>query len=221
MIGGEFYGAIAATVGAALAGWLLDRWLGVRSRIAGWWRSVQARKSMTEAMVASWPTALDFISKAEEREEKSAAREVKITASFTAIREHLQRQDTTLERIAAQLWGQMKLDPQARFQCDHEGRNEQVNAAYAAIMRVGEFDLMGFGWKNRVVEDDRMEYDRAAGQAFREHRKFERAVRFVRGDGSRFRGLVRIEPYPEDPADLADGRHPLWFGSVVVVEELH
>lgn len=219
-MGGEFYGAIAATIGAAFGAWLLDRWLGVRARTGNWWRTVKARKQATEAMVQSWPTALRFIEGAEAREEKTAAREVRVTAEFAAIREHLERQDSALDRISAQLWGQMKLDPQARFQCDHAGRNEQVNAAYAAIMRVGEFDLMGFGWKNRVVEDDRTEYDRAAGQAFREHRKFERAVRFVRGDGSRFRGLVRIEPYPEDPADLADGRHPLWFGSVVVVEEL-
>lgn len=219
-MGGEFYGAVLAAFGAAFGAWLIDRWLGVRTRIGGWWRSVKARKQATEAMVQSWPTALRFIEGAEAREEKTAAREVRVTAEFTAIREHLERQDSALDRISAQLWGQMKLDPQARFQCDHMGRNEQVNAAYAAIMRVGEFDLMGFGWKNRVVEEDRPEYEKAAGQAFREHRKFEKAVRFRRGDGSTFRGLVRIEPYPEDPADLADGRHPLWFGSVVVVEEL-
>ena len=219
-MGGEFAGAIAATVGAALGAWLLDRWLGVRTRVASWWRSLQSRKSMTEAMVASWPTALEFISGAQKREDATAAREIRITAEFTAIRDHLKRQDSALDRISAQLWGQMKLDPQARFQCDHLGRNEQVNAAYAATMRVGEFSLMGFGWKNRLVEEDRREYEAAAAQAFREHRKFECAVRFMRGDGTRFRGLVRVEPYPEDPADLADGRHPLWFGSVVVVEDL-
>lgn len=219
-MGGEFYGAIAATIGAAVGAWLLDRWLGVRMRIGNWWRTIKSRKSMTEAMVASWPTALEFISKAQEREEKAAAREVRVTAEYKALREHLERQDATLERISAQLWGQMKLDPQARFQCDQEGRNEQVNAAYAATMRVGEFDLTGYGWKNRIVEEDRREYEAASVQAFREHRKFERAVRFRRGDGTMFRGLVRIEPYPEDPADLADNRHPLWFGSVVVVEEL-
>lgn len=175
---------------------------------------------MTDAMVASWPTALDFISKAQEREDKSAARDVRITAEFKGISEHLERQDGVMDRIAAQIWAAERFDVQAKFQCDHTGRNEQVNAAYAITMRVGEFDLMGFGWKNRVVEEDRREYEAAAAQAFREYRKFERAVRFVRGDGSRFRGLVRIEPYPEDPADLSEGRHPLWFGSVAVVEEL-
>lgn len=200
---------------------LLGTWAAVKWRsVRDWFRSVKARKAATEAMVTSWPTALRFIEGAEAREEKTAAREVRVTAEFAAIRGHLERQDSALERISAQLWGQMKLDPQARFQCDHAGRNEQVNAAYAAIMRVGEFDLMGYGWKNRVFDPDRREYEALAAQAFREHRKFERAVRFVRGDGTMFRGLVRIEPYPEDPADLADGRHPLWFGSVVVVEEI-
>lgn len=219
-MGGEFAAAIAATIGAAFGAWLLDRWLGVRARIGTWWRSVKARKSATEAMVQSWPTALQFIANAQERDEAQAAREVRVTCEMKLIREHLTRQDNTLELISAQLWGQMKLDPQARFQCDHHGSNEQVNAAYAKTMRVGEFDLLFFGWKNHILEEDRAEYDAAAAQAFREHRKFERTARFRRGDGTRFRGLVRIEPYPEDPSDLAEGRHPLWFGSLIAVEEL-
>lgn len=213
MIGSEFYGAIAAVFGAAIGAWLLDRWLGVRVRIGNWWRTIKSRKATTEAMVSSWPTALAFIEGAQSREERAAARDVRITAEFASLH-------AKLDNITARQWGQMKLDPQARFQCDHSGANEQVNSAYAGTMRVGEFDLMGYGWKNRVVEEDLPEYEAAAAKAFREHRKFERTVRLQRGDGTRFRGLVRIEPYPEDPADLADGRHPMWFGSVVVVEDL-
>lgn len=171
-------------------------------------------------MLDSWPTVFQFVGEAKAREDKNAARDVRVTAEFTALREHLGRQDATLDGIAAQLWGAMRLDPQSLFQCDNAGRNVQVNAAYAKLMRVGEFDLMGFGWKNRLAETGRDDFERAAAQAFREHRKFERTVTFQRGDGTRFRGRVRLEPHPEDPAELQDGRQPLWFGSVTPVEEV-
>lgn len=216
----EMWGALAATLGTAIGAWLLDRWLGVRSRVVNWWRSVKARKSGTEAMVASWPTALKFIEEAKTREDAAEAREARLTGEFQAIRGHLSRQDSALEHIAAQLWGALRFDVQAKFQCDTTGRNVQVNAAYASLMRVGEFELMGYGWKNRVLDEDRRDYEQQAGQAFREHRKFERTVRFQRGDGTVFRGRVRLEPHPEDPQDLAEGRDPLWFGSVTLVEEI-
>ena len=219
-MGGEFTGAIAAVLGTAIGAWLLDRWLGVRKGVANWYRSVKARKSQSEAMVASWPTALEYISQAEIRDKAAAEREARVTGEFQAFREHLSRQDAMLDHISAQLWSARRFSMQAEFQCDHTGRNVQVNAAYAAMMRVGEFDLHGYGWKNRVAEEDRREYEAAAAQAFREHRKFERTVQFQRGDGTRFRGRVRLEPYPEDPADLADGREPLWFGIVTFVEEM-
>lgn len=139
----------------------------------------------------------------------------------------LDGQDTMLEAIAAaqaalaaSQWAQMRFDLQARFQCDHTGRNIQVNDAYAKMMRVGERQLLEYDWKNAVVPDDRYHYERDAAQAFREHRRFERTVRFRRGDGTTFLGHVRIEPYPEDPTDLADGHHATWFGSVVVIEEI-
>lgn len=203
---------------AALAG--LTAWAGVkRQRIRSWYRSVKARKEANDAMVRSLPTVMEFIADAKTREDKNAARDVRVTAEFTALREHLARQDSALENIAAQLWGAMKLDPQARFQCDNTGRNIQVNAAYAQMMRVGEFDLLGYGWKNRLPDSGRAEYEQASAQAFKEHRRFERAVVFCRGDGSRFRAVVRIEPYPEDPADLKSGT-ARWFGSVTYVEEV-
>lgn len=140
--------------------------------------------------------------------------------SSDKLHKRLDGQDGVLEGIAAQLWAGRRFSIQAEFQCDVAGRNAQVNAAYANLMRVGEIELVGFGWKNRVVEEDRHDYESAAAQAFHEHRKFERTVRFQRGDGTRFRGRVRLEPFPESVEDLAEGREPLWFGTVTLVEEL-
>ena len=140
--------------------------------------------------------------------------------SSDRLDKRLDGQDSMLELISAQLWAARRFSVQAEFQCDHTGRNVQVNAAYASMMRVGEIELTGFGWKNRVVEEDRHDYESDAAQAFREHRKFERTVRFQRGDGTRFRGRVRLEPFPESFEDLVEGRDPLWFGTVTLVEEL-
>lgn len=217
----DFVTAIVVVLGTAFGGWLLDRWLGVRKAVVNWWRSVKSRKSMTEAMVSSWPSALDFISKAQQREDATAARELRMTGEIKAVREHLDRQDSVLESIGAQLWSVKRFSVQAEFQCDNTGRNVLVNAAHVSLMRVSDRDLLDYNWKNRVVEEDRREYEAFQRQAFKEHRKFERTVRFQRGDGTRFRGRVRLEPYPEDPADLAEGRDALWFGTVTVVEELN
>ena len=140
--------------------------------------------------------------------------------SSDKLDKRLDGQDSMLDLISAQLWAARRFSVQAEFQCDHAGRNVQVNAAYASMMRVGEIELTGFGWKNRVVEEDRHDYESAAAQAFGEHRKFERTVRFQRGDGTRFRGRVRLEPFPESFEDLVEGRDPLWFGTVTLVEEL-
>ena len=200
----------------AVGAWVAVRW----RRIRDWMRSAKARKAATEAMVNSWPTAMEYISGSKMRDDAAQLREVRVTSEFQAIREHLERQDKTLDAIESQLWGQMKLDPQARFICDASGRNTQVNSAYANEMRVGELDLTGFGWKNRIDPAERADYERSAVQAFKEHRKFERTVTFVRGDGTRLLGMVRLIPHPEDPEDLADGRLPLWFGSLVKVKEV-
>ena len=210
--------AIEWGVPAALAG--ASAWVAVKRRaIRDRWRKRRQRRESQDAMLDSWPTVFQFVGEAKVREDKNAARDVRVTAEFTALREHLGRQDATLDGISAQLWGAMKLDPQARFQCDHTGRNLQVNAAYAQMMRVGEFNLLGYGWKNRLAETGRAEYEQAAAQAFKEHRRFERAVVFCRGDSTCFRAVVRIEPYPEDPADLKSG-NARWFGSVTYVEEV-
>lgn len=216
-MGSEFTGAIAAALGTAIAAWFLDRWLGVRSRISNWWRSVKARKTATEAMVNSWPTAMEFISDAKMRDDKTAAREVRVTAEFTGLREHLERQDEKLNTIMAQQWGSMKLDPQARFICDSEGRNSEVNTAYAQLLRVGESSLKAFGYKNYIDPAHLAKYMTAALQAVKEHRRFEGTVVMVRGDGSKFLAHVRLEPYPEDPLH-GDASH--WFGAMTKVEEI-
>lgn len=214
-------GALVAVFGTALGAWLLDRWLGVRAKVGAWRGKRKARRAALDDFIHEhMPALVRFVDSIAERDDKATQRETRITTQIQAFGEHLSRQDAVLDNIAAQLWAAARFDVQARFQCDHTGRNIAVNAAYAKLMRVSEFELGEWRWKNCLDENDAQRYIEVVQRCFREHRRFEGQAIFKRGDGTRFRGRVRLEPHPEDAADLAEGRYPTWFGSVLLIEEL-
>ena len=199
-------GTSLAAIGGA---WL--KW--GRKRLARWRTARAERRDRFDAMLSDFPAFRDQIT--EVRDNSS-----RVQGQLRGFDRRMSAQDKMLEHIAAAQWAAMRFDLQARFQCDHTGRNQQVNDAYAKMMRLGERALLEYDWKNTVFEEDRPQYERDVEQAFREHRRFERTVRFKRGDGTKFLGHVRIEPYPEDPEDLLEGRQATWFGNVIVVEEI-
>ena len=209
--------ALEYGIPAALAG--LAAWAGVkRKAIRDRLRKSRHRRDALDAFIeCQMPTLTEFVNGMKAREDAAAAREVRITTEFAALGDHLKRQDAKLESILARVWGAMKLDPQARFHCDENGRNLEVNSAYAKMLRTGEASLLGFGYKNFIDPAGRDGYIRAEMQAFKEHRRFEGNVVMIRGDNSRFLAHVRLEPYPEDPED---GPALNWFGSVTVIEEI-
>src|SRR5574343_1030653 len=194
-------GTSLAAIGGAWLKWGRKRW----SR----WRTDRAeRRDRFDAMLSEFPAFRDQIT--EVRDNSS-----RVQGQLRGFDKRMSAQDKMLEHIAAAQWAAMRFDLQARFQCDPTGRNIQVNDAYAKMMRVGERALLEYDWKNCLAEVDRPAYEVDVAQAFRAHRRFERTVRFKRGDGTKFLGHVRIEPYPEDPQDLTEGRHATWFGSVI------
>lgn len=217
----ETIGWIVPLVLAGL-GWIF------RATIGRWWRALRellgkrrARSDALDVFIRThMPVLVDFVTSSREREAKATQRETRITTQMQAFGEHLSRQDDKLDSIAAQLWASARFDVQARFRCDHNGRNLSVNDAYAKLMRVSEFELGELRWKSRLDEQDAERYLTSVQRCFREHRRFEGQAIFRRGDSTRFRAHVRIEPYPEDADDLDDGKHPTWFGSILLLEEL-
>lgn len=209
------WGIPAAATG--LSAWAAVKHRAIRERF----RKRRMRREALDTFLADQMPALrEFVSGTREREDKVQARETRITTELKGFREHLNRQDGMLYDIVAQLWAAARFDVQARFQCDHNGQNVAVNAAYAKLLRVSEFELGDWRWKNCLDESDAARYIEHVQRCFREHRRFEGQAIFRRGDGTRFRGHVRLEPHPEDAADLQDGRSPTWFGSVLLIEEL-
>lgn len=200
----------AAGLLALLWGWIK----GIRPKLAEAKRKRKARAEQSEAMLASWPTVVEGSTRNTQQFEALGAL---IENMLTGFNSRLDTQDKALETIMAQQWGQMKLDPQARFICDSIGKNTQVNAAYEKLMRTSAAQLLQYGYKNFIDPAQLANYMAAVIAAFKEHRRFEGTVVMVRGDHSRFLAHIRLEPYPEDPND---GNASHWFGAVTLVGEI-
>ena len=123
----------------------------------------------------------------------------------------LDDQNRVLSNISAMIHGEMELDPTPRFICDSDGRNLNVNTAYARLVGCGRDELMGFGYQRFLPNDTNPGYAADFNNAAEQHRSFERAVRIRRPDGSELIAQVRIVPHPEHepPAHY-------WVGVVTV-----
>ncbi len=207
---------LLAAIGVALSGILVTQWTLRTRRIAEWRRKRQAIAASREAMFQTWPTVQKSLDDLGAQFKDAGVERGRITREFAALNERLDKQDVALAQIKAMQWGQMALDPQMRFVCTSDGRNELVNSAYAKELRVGEDELLGYGYKNRIAPEDEGPYIAKWERAAREHRPFEDTVTFIRGDGSRFVGHVRLEPYPRD---IRIGPATHWFGVVTKVKE--
>lgn len=109
----------------------------------------------------------------------------------------LDDQNRVLSNISAMIYGEMELDPTPRFICDSDGRNLNVNTAYARLVGCGRDELMGFGYQRFLPNDINPEYIADFNAAAEQHRSFERAVRIRRPDGTEVHANVRIVPHPE------------------------
>lgn len=124
----------------------------------------------------------------------------------------LDNQNRVLSNISAMIHGEMELDPTPRFICDSDGRNLNVNTAYARLVGGGRDELMGFGYQRFIPNELNPGYTTDFNSATEQHRSFERAVRIRRSDGSELLAQVRIVPHPENepPAHY-------WVGVVTAV----
>ena len=109
----------------------------------------------------------------------------------------LDDQNRVLSNISAMIHGEMELDPTPRFICDSDGRNLNVNTAYARLVGCGRDELMGFGYQRFLPNVTNPEYIADFNAAAEQHRSFERAVRIRRPDGTEVHANVRIVPHPE------------------------
>ena len=119
-------------------------------------------------------------------------------------------QNRVLANISAMIHGEMELDPTPRFICDNDGRNLNVNTAYARLVGCGRDELLNFGYQRFAPADLNPMYLRDFEDAVTQHRSFEGTIKIRRPDGTAITTSVRIVPHPEN-----DPPAHYWVGIVV------
>lgn len=189
---------IVGSAGAVFL-WMKRRYLS----ISGWRKAREARRLALNELperVSDFAKLLDSVC-------KQSGQTLSVLDLHTKT---FDDQNRVLANISAMIHGEMELDPTPRFICDGEGRNLNVNTAYARLVGCGRDELMGFGYQRFVPNDLNPGYADDFHSASEQHRSFERAVRIRRPDGTEIYAQVRIVPHPENepPAHY-------WIGVVI------
>lgn len=174
------------SAGAAFL-WMKRRYITFR----GWRKAREARRLAFNELperVSDFAKLLDGVSKQSERA-------LGVLDSHTKT---LDAQNRVLSNISAMIHGEMELDPTPRFICDSNGRNLNVNTAYARLVGCGRDELLGFGYQRFIPNNINPGYIEDFDSATKQHRSFERSLRILRPDGTEVLANVRIVPHPEN-----------------------
>ncbi len=192
-----FLAAVGGVSAAFL--WMKRRYLS----IAEWRRMREARRMAFNELpdrVSDFAKLLDGV-----REQSGRTLDV-----LDAHTKTLDDQNRVLGNISAMIHGEMELDPTPRFICDNDGRNLNVNTAYARLVGCGRDELLNFGYQRFAPADLNPMYLRDFEDAVTQHRSFEGTIKIRRPDGTVITTSVRIVPHPEN-----DPPAHYWVGIVV------
>ena len=192
-----FLAAVGGVSAAFL--WMKRRYLS----IAEWRRMREARRMAFNELpdrVSDFAKLLDGV-----REQSGRTLDV-----LDAHTKTLGDQNRVLGNISAMIHGEMELDPTPRFICDNDGRNLNVNTAYARLVGCGRDELLNFGYQRFVPADLNPTYTNEFEDAVEQHRSFEGTIKIRRPDGTVITTSVRIVPHPENNPPA-----PYWVGIVV------
>ena len=182
----QIFLTVVGSAGAAFL-WVKRRYLS----IAEWRRMREARRMAFNELpdrVSDFAKLLDGV-----REQSGRTLDV-----LDAHTKTLDDQNRVLGNISAMIHGEMELDPTPRFICDNDGRNLNVNTAYARLVGCGRDELLGFGYQRFIPSNTNPGYVAEFDSAAKQHRSFERSLRILRPDGTEVLANVRIVPHPEN-----------------------
>ena len=177
---------IAGSAGAVFL-WMKRRYLS----ISGWRKAREARRLAFNELpnrVSGFAKLLDSVC-------EQSGQTLSVLDSHTKT---LDDQNRVLRNISAMVHGDMELDPTPRFICDNDGRNLNVNTAYARLVGCGRDELLGFGYQRFISSSINPDYAADFANAAKHHRSFDRTIYIRRADGKEVLANVRIVPHPED-----------------------
>ena len=192
-----FLAAVGGVSAAFL--WMKRRYLSITE----WRKMREARRMAFNELPDRVSGFADLLSGVSERTDRALA-------VLDAQTKTLTDQNRVLGNISAMIHGEMELDPTPRFICDNDGRNLNVNTAYARLVGCGRDELLGFGYQRFIPSNTNPGYVAEFGSAAKQHRSFECSLRILRPDGTEVLANVRIVPHPENepPAHY-------WVGVVI------
>ena len=174
------------SVGAVFL-WMKRRYLSITE----WRKMREARRLAFNELPDRVSGFADLLSGVSERTDRALS----ILDAHTKI---FDDQNRVLSNISAMIYGEMELDPTPRFICDNDGRNLNVNTAYARLVGCGRDELLGFGYQRFIPSNINPGYTAEFDSAAKQHRSFERSLRILRPDGTEVLTNVRIVPHPEN-----------------------
>ena len=177
---------IAGSAGAVFL-WMKRRYLS----ISGWRKAREARRLAFNEL----PERVSDFAKLLGNVREQSGQTLSVLDSHTKT---LADQNRVLGNISAMIHGEMELDPTPRFICDNDGRNLNVNTAYARLVGCGRDELLGFGYQRFIPNNINPGYVAEFDSAAKQHRSFERSLRILRPDGTEVLANVRIVPHPEN-----------------------
>jgi PAS domain S-box-containing protein len=194
----QIFLAAVGGVGAVFL-WMKRRYLS----FANWRKVREERRAALNELPMRVSGFAELLSGVSERTDRALA-------VLNAHTETLADQNRVLGNISAMIHGEMELDPTPRFICDNDGRNLNVNTAYARLVGCGRDELLNFGYQRFIPADLNPVYMDGYEEAVRQHRSFESTIKIRRPDGTVITTNVRIVPHPENgpPAHY-------WVGVVV------
>lgn len=196
---------------AACAPVLLTFLIARSERFKAWRAARHAHKEQIQAMAEKWQSFEAGIQK--HFDDNDAARG-RSTAQFKAIDDRLAAQDKALATILSMTMGQFEMSAAPSFVCETDGKNTNVNAAYAALLGVGRDDLMDYRYK-RFIPPDVLTMHMALFEAANlDHREFENEIVMLKADRTPLRVRVHMIPYPRD---IGPATH--WVGTITLVPE--
>ena len=189
---------IAGSAGAVFL-WMKRRYLS----ISGWRKAREARRLAFNEL----PERVSDFAKLLDNVREQSGQTLSVLDSHTKT---FDDQNRVLANISAMIHGEMELDPIPRFICDNDGRNLNVNTAYARLAGCGRDELLNFGYQRFVPADLNPTYVDEFEDAVAQHRSVEGTIKIRRPDGTVITTSVRIVPHPEN-----DPPAHYWIGIVV------
>lgn len=193
----QIFLALLGSAGAVFL-WMKRRYVTLR----GWRKAREARRLAFNELPDRVSDFAQLLGGVSERTDRA------LTA-LDAQTKTLADQNRVLSNISAMIHGEMELDPTPRFICDSDGRNLNVNTAYARLVGCGRDELLNFGYQRFAPVDLNPTYIRDFEDAVGQHRSFEGVVNIRRPDDTVITASVRIVPHPEN-----DPPAHYWVGTV-------